>query len=145
MVQRVRSRVDGAELRRLLIAQWDNTMRRWRIPGHLYPFEQALKSGADVVVTSGRLAAAWAQAGLPADRFDDDGADAGKAWLLGADDSLTLIEDHHVADMQQCDFDELVAGTGLRWQVDDAYEAAAVGRHAAWTAAIRGSIGQVRK
>jgi hypothetical protein len=42
--------------------------------------------------------------------------------------------------MEQSDFDELVDGTGLPWQVDDAYEAAAAGRHAEWTAAIRASI-----
>jgi hypothetical protein len=134
-----------AQLRDMLIAHWDHTMQWWRIPGHLYPNEQALKAGADVVVTSGRLARALAHAGLPADRFDDGGPDAGKPWLLGADDTLTAIRDDHVAGMGQADFDELVAGTGLRWQVDDAYEAAALGRHAAWTAAIRASIGQVRK
>jgi hypothetical protein len=38
-----------------------------------------------------------------------------------------------------------IDGTGLRWRVDDAYEAAAVGRHAEWTAAIRASIERVRK
>jgi hypothetical protein len=65
--------------------------------------------------------------------------------LLGADDSLTLIEDRHVAEMEQSDFDELVEGTGLRWQVDDAYAAAAVGRHAEWTRQIRASIEQGRK
>lgn len=64
------------------------------IEGHIYPFEQALKSGGDVVVSSGR------------------------AWLLGADDRLTMIEDHHVSDMAKADFDELVDGTGpLRYQV----------------------------
>jgi hypothetical protein len=41
------------------------------IEGHIYPFEQALKSGGDVVVSSGRLAAALEHAGQPADRFDD--------------------------------------------------------------------------
>jgi hypothetical protein len=102
----------------------------------------ALKAGGDVVVTSGRLANALEHAGQPADRFDDDGPDAGKVWLLGADDSLTLIEDHHVAEMEQDDFDELVDGAGpLRYRVGDAYDAVgAVERHRAWTAAIRASI-----
>jgi hypothetical protein len=58
-----------------------------------------------------------------------------------------MIEDHHVSDMATADFDELVDGTGpLRYQVGDAYDpAAAVAQHAAWTAAIRASIEQVRK
>ena len=33
-------------------------MKTWRIPGHIYAQEVALKSGADVVVTSARLATA---------------------------------------------------------------------------------------
>jgi len=75
--------------------------------------------------------------------FDDGGPDAGKVWLLGADDTLTLIEDRHVAEMAQCDFDELVDGTGpLRHRVGDAYDPwAAVERHRAWTVAIRARIG----
>jgi hypothetical protein len=91
---RRRARRRGAtQLRDMLIAQWDRTMIRWRIPGHLYPYEEALKAGADVVVTSGRLARALTHAGLPADRFDDGGPDTGKPWLLGADDTLTEIRD----------------------------------------------------
>jgi hypothetical protein len=142
-VRRTAPRADGAELRRVLIAQWDHTMQRWRIPGHRYPYEQALKAGADVLVTSGRLAAALEHAELPADRFDDGGPDAGRVWLLGADDSLTLIRDEHVAEMDQRDFDELVYGTGpLRYQVGDAYDPLAeVEQHRAWTAAIRARIG----
>jgi hypothetical protein len=110
---------------------------------HLYPQEQFLRSGADVVVSSGRLAAALEHAGLQADRFDDGGPDAGKPWLLGADDTLTEIRDEHVADMAQSDFDELVGSHGPeRWRVGDAYDpAAAVERHAEWTAAIRARIG----
>jgi hypothetical protein len=129
-------------LRDLLTAHWDAKMAHWRIPDHLYPYEQALKSGGDVVVSSGRLADAIEHAGQPAGRFAD-GADAGRVWLLGADDRLTLIEDHHVADWEQADFDELVRGTGpLQYRVGDAYDPhAGVQRHAAWTAAIRARIG----
>ncbi|MCW2651244.1 MAG: hypothetical protein JWR32_2220 [Mycobacterium sp.] len=140
MTKRARRKV--AEWRGLLIAKHDDFMQHWRIKGHRYPFEEFLKSGADVVVSSGQLAAALEHAGYPCDRFDDGGPDAGRAWLLGADDSLTVIEDHHVAEMEQRDFDELVDGTGLRWRVDDAYAAAAVGRHAEWTRQIRASIKQ---
>ncbi len=67
-----------------------------------------------------------------------------RVWLLGADDSLTLIRDEHVADMDQADFDELVRGTGLRsgHRVCDTYDShAAVERHRAWTAAIRAAMG----
>jgi hypothetical protein len=138
-----RRRAGTTPLRDLLVAHWDHKMTYWRIEGHPYPFEQALKSGADVVVDSARLADALAHAGQAADRFDDGGGDAGRVWLLGADDMLTLIEDRHVEAMPQADFDELIDGTGpLRYRVGDAYDpVAAVARHAAWTAAIRAAMG----
>jgi hypothetical protein len=139
-----RSHAGATPLRDMLIRHQDHRMLRWRIEGHLYPYEVALKSGGDVVVSSGRLADALAHAGLQADRFDDGGPDAGKVWLLGgADDTLTLIEDRHVADMAQADFDALVDGIGpLSYQVGDAYSpAAAVEQHRAWTAAIRAAMG----
>jgi hypothetical protein len=139
MARRTARKTDG-QWRWLLIAQWDNTMQRWRIPGHIYPVEQALKSGADVVVTSGRLARALEFAGLPADRFDDGGPDAGKPWLLRADDTLTEILDAHVAEMDQGDFDELVEGLGPL-SGDACDPVAAVEQHRAWTAAIRDRIG----
>jgi hypothetical protein len=138
-----RRRRGATPLRNLLCVHWDDRMERWRIEGHLYPYEIALKSGGDVVVSSGRLADALRYAGLGADRFDDDGADAGKVWLLGADDSLTEIRDEHVAAMDQRDFDALVDGTGpLRRRADDVKDPqAAVAQHAAWTAAIKAAMG----
>jgi hypothetical protein len=138
-----RRRRGATPLRDMLVAHWDYRMERWRIEGHLYPYEIALKSGDDVVVSSGRLADALRHAGQAADRFDDDLADAGKVWLLGADDSLTEIRDEHVAAMDQRDFDALVDGTGpLRRRVGDIRDPhAAVAQHAAWTAAIRARIG----
>jgi hypothetical protein len=62
---------------------------------------------------------------------------------LGADDRLTLVEDHHVADMEQRDFDALVEGLeASRWRDGDAYNPrGAVAQHAAWTTAIRAEIG----
>jgi hypothetical protein len=137
-----RTRRKVADWRGLLIAQRDDFMQHWRIEGHLYPYAEALKAGADVVLTSARLVAASEHAGLAADRFDTGGPDAQKPWLLGADGMLTEIRDEHVADMAQSDFDELVEGHGpQRWRVGDAYDpAAAVEQHRAWTAAIRAEI-----
>jgi hypothetical protein len=122
-------------------------MQYWRVSGHLYPQEEFLRAGADVVVSSGKLAAALEHAGYPADRFDDGAPDGGKPWLLGADGRLTQIRYEHVADMLQRDFDELVGGSGpFGYQAGDAYDpAAAVEQHRAWTAAIRASIKQGRK
>jgi hypothetical protein len=95
------------------------------------------------VVSSGRLAGALLHAGQPCQRFADDGADADKAWLLGADDTLTEIRDEHVADLEQREFDELVEGLGtsrtLAWDADDPQ--AAVAAYAALTAAIRAKMG----
>jgi hypothetical protein len=117
-------------------------MQHWRIEGHLYPFEEALKAGGDVVVSSGRLDGALEHAAMPADRFDAGGPDAAMPWLLGADDTLTEIRDEHVAEMEQRDFDELVEGLGpSRTVAGDAYDpVAAVERHAVWTAAIRAAV-----
>jgi hypothetical protein len=131
----------------MLAAQWDDRMTYWRIPDHLYPYEQALKGGVDVVVSSARLAAALEHAGQPADRFDETplvaGPDAGKAWLLAADDTLSEIGDELVAELEQRVFDELVEGLGtsrtLAWDADD--PRAAVAAYAALTAAIRARMG----
>src|ERR1700761_2110366 len=138
-----RRRRGATPLRDMLVRHWDHRMQRGRIEGHLYPYELALKSGGDVVVSGGRLADALRHAGQADDRFDDDGADADKVWLLGGDDSLTEIRDVHVAAMDQRDFDALVDGTGpLRRRAGDAHDPhAAVAQHAAWTAAIRAAMG----
>jgi hypothetical protein len=139
---------DGAPLRDMLIADWDHSMEHCRIPDHAYPYEIALRSGGDVVVSSGRIADALRHAGQPCDRFDGGGVivagpDAFKVWLLGADDALSLIEDHHVAELGQREFDELVEGLGtsrtLAWDADDPQ--AAVAAYAALTAAIRAAMG----
>jgi hypothetical protein len=144
---RARRGADGRLLRAMLISRWDETMQRWRIPGHPYGLEQALKSGADVVVTSGRLAAALELAGLPCDRFDTGGPDSCKPWLLGADDTLSEIRDEHVADMAQEDFDELVEGRGpSKTLAGSSYDPqAVVEKHRDWTAAIRGKLDTRRR
>lgn len=141
------SRRGVTPLRDMLLRRWDDRMARWRIPGHRYPHEEFLKAGADVVVSSARLADALEYAGQPFERFDASplgaGPDAHKAWLKGADDTLTEIRDEHVADLEQREFDELVEGLGtsrtLAWDADD--PRAAVAAYAALTAAIRAKMG----
>jgi hypothetical protein len=91
---RRRARKPDGEWRRLLVAHWDHRMTYWRISRHLYPQEIALRAGDDVVVCTATLASALEHAGRSSDQFDDDDR---RVWLLcGADDSLTLVEDHHV-------------------------------------------------
>jgi hypothetical protein len=60
-------------------------MTRWRIPGHVYAYEEALKAGRPVVVTSTRLLSAFMIAGLPANRFGFGGVDYEKQFLLDGD------------------------------------------------------------
>jgi hypothetical protein len=111
------------------------------------PLRASVEAGADVVVSSGRLAGVLRHAGRPCERFDDRpfgvGPNADKAWLLGADDTLTEIRDEHVADWEQREFDELVEGLGtsrtLAWDADDPQ--AAVAAYAALTATIRAKMG----
>lgn len=134
-------------LRDMLIARWDNGMARWRIPGHVYPLSTPSRSSRSPVAMLWSAASGWpTPAGPPASRVSGSttgpstpAPDAGKTWLLGADDTLTLIEDHHVAEFEQRDFDELVEGLGpsrtLAGDADDSW--GAVELHAAWTRGIR--------
>jgi hypothetical protein len=66
MARRV-ARNDG--LRQLLIADWDRSMLRWRIPGRVYEFEERLKSGQAVELFSGQVMIAFFHAGLPCDEY----------------------------------------------------------------------------
>ena len=84
-------------LRELLVAEWEASMARWRIPGHVYAYEEALKAGRPVVVTSTRLLSAFMFAGLPANRFGFGGVDYEKQFLLDGDE---LSEWHGPADGQ---------------------------------------------
>jgi hypothetical protein len=64
-----------------------------------------------------------------------------RTFVLGGDDRLNVIEDHHVDDMDQEEFDELVAGRGrLGVNAEDDQESA-VARYSAWIAEIRAKIG----
>jgi hypothetical protein len=86
MVRRVQ-RNDG--LRDLLIAEWDRSMLRWRIPGRICEYEEALKSGRPVVVSSSSMLRAFMAAGLPTGRLAYGGSDWGKTFLLDEHDRLT--------------------------------------------------------
>jgi hypothetical protein len=76
----------GTGARALLIAEWDASMARWRIPGEVYAYEEALKNGGPVVISSARLLRALTLAGLPAKRFGFGGPDADKRLLLEGDE-----------------------------------------------------------
>ncbi|WP_155946648.1 hypothetical protein [Mycobacterium sp. URHD0025] len=82
-------------IRALLVAEWDQGMKRWRIPGHIYEYEEALKGGRPVVISTDRLLSAFTLAGLPANRFGFGGVDHGKWFRLNGDE---LCEWHGPAD-----------------------------------------------
>jgi hypothetical protein len=89
MVRRIQ-RNDG--LRDLLVAEWDRSMLRWRIPGHVSEYEKALKAGERVGVSSSQLLCALMRAGLPHDAFAFGGRDWGKAFVLDERDQLSELE-----------------------------------------------------
>jgi hypothetical protein len=76
-------------IRALLIAEWDHSMKRWRIPGRVYAYEEALKGGGPVVISANRLLQAFTLAGLPANRFGFGGQDYDKQFVLDANDRLS--------------------------------------------------------
>jgi hypothetical protein len=80
-------------LRQVLIQEWDRGMVRWRIPGRICAYEEALTSGQPVVVSSSSMLRAFMAAGLPTDRFAYGGRDWGKSFLLDERDQLTEYAD----------------------------------------------------
>jgi hypothetical protein len=90
MVRRIQ-RNDG--LRDLLIAEWDRSMLRWRIPGRVSEHEEALKAGKPVVVSSSALLRAFMHAGLPYRNLAYGGRDWGKTFVLDERDQLTEYND----------------------------------------------------
>lgn len=74
-------------IRALLIAEWDHSMKRWRIPGgRAYEYEEHLRRGHPVVISANRLLRAFTLAGLPANRFGFGGVDCEKWFLLEGDE-----------------------------------------------------------
>jgi hypothetical protein len=86
MVRRIQ-RNDG--LRDLLIAEWDRFMLRWRIPGRVSEYEEALKAGEPVGVSSSQLLRAFMHAGLPHRTLAYGGRDWGKSFVLDERDQLS--------------------------------------------------------
>ena len=76
-------------LRQVLIQEWDRGMARWRIPGRICEYEEALKAGKPVVVSSSSMLRAFMAAGLPTDRFAYGGPDWGKSFLLDERDQIS--------------------------------------------------------
>jgi hypothetical protein len=85
MARRVQ-RNDG--LRDVLIAEWDRSMLRWRIPGRVCEHEEALKAGKPVVLASSALLRAFLHAGLPYSSYAFGGREWGKTFVLDEHDQL---------------------------------------------------------
>jgi hypothetical protein len=84
-VRRASSGGDAGRLRELIIANKQRSWDRWRIDGEVGEFEEALKSGAAVVLDAYTIAAA-----LRAARLDDRGFDRSeKRYMLDENDVLT--------------------------------------------------------
>jgi hypothetical protein len=75
-------------LRQLLIAQWDKSMLRWRIPGEVYAYEEALKGGEAVAVSSSRVMGALFSAGLPCNEYCFGGRYFKSVFVLDENDRL---------------------------------------------------------
>lgn len=83
-------------LRQLLLDEYRRSLERWRKPGKVYEKEEALASGAPVVVVAADLMCALMHAGLPHSQYAFGGRDWGKAFLLDEHDRLTeLTDDEH--------------------------------------------------
>jgi hypothetical protein len=78
-------------LRELLIAECERSLHRWRIPGRVYEYEGALKSGAAVGLSSARLMRALSAARLPCDDYCYGGRYFRSTFLLDERDQLSEL------------------------------------------------------
>jgi hypothetical protein len=77
------------QLRQRLLADYRRSVDRWRIPGRVYDKEDALASGAPVVVDSAAIMSALMGLGLPHGDYTYDGKHGQKLFLLDEFDRLT--------------------------------------------------------
>lgn len=84
---RQNSKSDG--LRQQLLADYRRSLERWRIPGKVYEKEDALASGAPVVVDAAAVMCALLHMGLPCGEYTHDGKHGQKLFLLDEFDRLT--------------------------------------------------------
>jgi hypothetical protein len=84
---------DTSGLRQLLLEDYRRSLERWRKPGKVYEKEEALASGAPVVVGAADLMCALMHAGLPHSQYAFGGRDWNKAFLLDGDRLLELPDD----------------------------------------------------
>jgi len=84
----VRREENSSGLRGLLVAEWDRSMARWRILGRVSEYEEALKSGAEVLVSSSQMLRALSLAGLSYRQFAYGGSGWGKTFMLDDRDQL---------------------------------------------------------
>lgn len=87
-----RRRATATGLRELLVAECERSMQRWRIPGQVYEYEDALKSGAAVAVSSSRLMRALAGARLPCGDYCYGGRYFKSSFVLDERDQLSVVE-----------------------------------------------------
>ena len=83
---------NNSGLRELLIAEWDRSMKRWRIPGDgPCEHEVALKGGQAVGVSSETLLRAFMLAGLRCDDFAFGGRHYKTGFVLDENDRLIEV------------------------------------------------------
>jgi hypothetical protein len=84
----VRQNVKADGLRQQLLADYQRSLERWRIPGKVYDKEVALASGAPVVVDAADIMCALLHMGLPCGDYTHDGKHGHKRFWLDEFDRL---------------------------------------------------------
>lgn len=88
---RRRSSATAAGLRELLIAERERSSQRWHIPGRVCEYEEALRSGAAVGVSSAMLMRALFAARLPVDDFCHGGRYFKASFVLDERDQIQVL------------------------------------------------------
>jgi hypothetical protein len=80
-------------VRQLLLDDYRRRLERWRLPDTVYPYEEALASGAAVEVSDGRMFSALHAAGLDWRPYAYGGQHWRKSFLLTERDELIELAD----------------------------------------------------